>query len=83
MITRKKTGVIGKILSLRDPWRFQPGAKLYVRGWSQDQPVTVKSRATMDDLRQMVPHYHCLDCQGGTWLLSQLCLSTNPILERK
>lgn len=78
----RKTGLVGKILALRDPWRFRPGATLYVRGWSQDQPVVVESRAEIESLRQMVPHYHCRDYEGGTWLLSQLQLSTTPILER-
>ena len=80
----KNSGLISNLISLRDPWRFRPNDKVYVRGWSQDYAVTIEAPAEFGNgLRVMVPHYHCRDHLGGTWLLSQLHLSGSPISERK
>jgi hypothetical protein len=79
------SGLISTLISIRNPWRFSPGDTVYVRGWSQDYPVTIEAPAEFSEgLRRVtVPHYHCRDHLGGTWLLSQLHLSGSPISERK
>jgi hypothetical protein len=57
------------------PWRFQPGAKVYARNWSEEQPLTV-----IEQLHGCgVPHYRLLDAIGDYWRMSQLELSTKPI----
>lgn len=88
--------MIRAILALRDPWRFNPEDTLYVRGWSQEHPVTVERRVPREQLPHSpamadaitclfptCPHYQCRDHLGGRWLLSQLELSTSVIQERK
>ena len=92
MTTPRKKGLVGRIIALRDPWRFNPDEKLYVRGWSQDHPVTVERRVPREELPYSpamadaitcrfptMPHYECTDHQGGTWLLAQMNLSRNTI----
>lgn len=60
------------------PWRFQPGDRAFVRNWSQESPVSV-----LEQLHGCgVPHYLVQDYLGGTWQISQLELSANPILSR-
>jgi hypothetical protein len=80
----KNSGLISRLISLEDPWRFKPNDTAYVRGWSQDYPVTIEAPAEFGEgLRLTVPHYHCRDHLGATWLLSQLHLSGSPILQRR
>lgn len=57
------------------PWRFNPGAHVYVRGWPADTTglVTEQCRSTG------FPHYLVVDGDGAEWCISQLQLSTRPI----
>lgn len=76
----KTRGVRG-IIQLVDPWRFNPEQKVYVRGWQQEYPVTIVER--MDPCEKLLPHYICQDHTGDFWILSQIELSTRPLLECK
>ena len=61
------------------PWRFQPGDAAYVRGWPQDYPCIVR-----EHLHGCVfPHYLLEDHLGGQWKISQLELSSSPILSKE
>jgi hypothetical protein len=92
MTTPRKKGLVGRIIELRDPWRFRDNEELYVRGWPQDYPVTVERRVPREQLPHSpamadaitckfptMPHYECRDHLGGTWLLAQMNLSRNTI----
>lgn len=57
------------------PWRFQPGARVYARGWGEEYTFTV-----IEQLHGCgVPHYRLLDAVGDYWRMSQLELGTKPI----
>lgn len=61
------------------PWRFKPHDLCWVRGWSQDHPVTI-----MEQLHGCgVPHYAVEDFMGAKWRISQLELSGSPISKRE
>lgn len=65
------------------PWRFMPGDKVYVRGWSQDQTVTVlRQLETSYPSPPYFPHYVVADFLGRDWRISQLELSGRPIPNR-
>ena len=49
-MTPRKTGFVGHVIELPDPWRYMPGDQLYVRGWSQDHRVEIRSRVSTDQL---------------------------------
>lgn len=61
----------------RQPWRFKVDQEVYVRGWSQETPCRVVHKMHADG---MFPHYEITDFLGGRWLISQLELSSKPIL---
>jgi hypothetical protein len=64
----------------RQPWRFKPGAHVYVRGWAPDATglVTDLLLAGTNDLG-CFPHYLVVDEAGVEWQISQLQLSSRPI----
>jgi hypothetical protein len=61
-------------------WRFKVDQDVYVRGWSQDCPCRVEHKLQGDG---MVPHYQIIDFLGGRWTISQLELSSKPILTKE
>lgn len=66
-----------------NPWRFQAGDSVWVRGWGQDpdQP----SGEIVERLvgGAVFPHYLVRDFLGGHWQISQLELSGSYLGERK
>lgn len=67
------------VLLNAQPWRFQPGDVAYVRGWSQDYATTVRKQLHGCG----VPHYLVEDHHGNQWKISQLELSSCPILSKE
>lgn len=59
------------------PWRFDPGATVYVRGWPADE--TGKVVSGIQPTRSGWPHYLVIDYVGIEWQICQLDLSTKPI----
>lgn len=60
------------------PWRFEEGATVYVRGWPVDSAVKVIAQRQSPGF----PHYLAVDLDGNTWRLPQIHLSSIPIRER-
>ena len=62
---------------------FRPGDKAYVRGWTQQENVLILTRLLhVSDCGIQAPHYQVLDSNGGDWQMSQLSLSSKPIVAR-
>jgi len=59
-------------------WKFNPGDWVYVRGWSQHQPAIVVARLE----NHSWPHYIVGDYDGNQYRISQLQLSSKPIIIR-
>jgi hypothetical protein len=58
------------------PWRFEPGDHVYVRGWpSEDRAVVTALIPT----RQGFPSYLIVDESGDEWHMAQLFLSRSPL----
>jgi hypothetical protein len=60
------------------PWRFIPGDQAYVRGWRQDLSGQVMIIGQIAG--GALPHYEAIDTAGTTWRISQLELSSRPII---
>lgn len=58
------------------PWRFEPGDHVYVRGWRQDETAVVLCQLDAHSW----PHYLVMDSEGIEWRISQLELSGKPII---
>lgn len=60
--------------------KFQPGDKVYVRGWDQEIQATIISQHNEAD-KTILPHY--VVRQGRKkqlWTVSQIQMSTKPIV---
>lgn len=60
------------------PWRFLPGDKAYVRDWPEEDSVLILAQL----LAYPWPHYLVADATGAEWRISQLELSSKPIIWR-
>lgn len=58
----------------RQPWRFKPGDRVYVRGWHPERTVEILEIAS-----GVFPAYLCRDDLGATWRIGQIELSSRPI----
>lgn len=58
------------------PWRFEPGDYVYVRSWPQDERAVVLCQLAAHSW----PHYLVMDSVGIEWRVSQLELSSRPIV---
>jgi hypothetical protein len=58
------------------PWRFMPGDRVFVRGWTQLQTGLILCQLES----YAWPHYIVADEDGGEWRISQLELSSLPII---
>lgn len=58
------------------PWRFDPGDHVYVRQWPQDESAVVLCQLDAHSW----PHYLVMDSVGIEWRISQLELSSQPII---
>jgi hypothetical protein len=57
------------------PWRFIPGDTVHVCGWHETALVT-------QQVPLRFPHYLVADADGAEWRVSQLQMSSKPIIER-
>lgn len=57
------------------PWRFNPGDEVYVRGWPADEAAKVTAWIQ----NRALPHYLVVDAVGIEWQIAQLELSSKPI----
>lgn len=57
-----------------NPWRFQAGDSVWVRGWGQD-PDQPGGTIVEQLVGMPFPHYLVRDLLGGHWRISQLELS--------
>lgn len=57
------------------PWRFEPGQLVYVRGWPVDETAKVIDRALVSPF----PAYYVVDNVGIEWCIAQAKLSSRPI----
>ena len=62
------------------PWRFEPGASVYVRGWPADE--TGRIICGVQPTSSGFPHYLVVDSGGMEWRIAQLHLSSKPIITR-
>lgn len=59
------------------PWRFEPGDDVYVRGWAVGDAAKVVG--TIQPTRSGWPHYLVVDYVGIEWQIAQIDLSSKPI----
>lgn len=59
------------------PWRFEPGDTVYVRGWPADE--TARVLVGLRPTRSGFPHYLVVDGGGLEWQVAQLELSSKPL----
>jgi hypothetical protein len=57
------------------PWRFNPGRLVYVRGWPADE----RGKVTAWIQNRAFPHYLVVDSVGIEWQVAQIELSSKPI----
>jgi hypothetical protein len=57
------------------PWRFKPGAIVFVRGW----PANTTGKVTAHLYGRGLPHYLIVDDAGHEWRVAQVELSSKPI----
>jgi hypothetical protein len=62
------------------PWRFEPGEVVFVRGWAADDTALITGRA-YPSTPLGFPHYLAVDDDGKEWLLPQIHLSHSPLGE--
>lgn len=60
------------------PWRFMPGDQVYIRNQKQ-QPAIVLAQL---ETSYVWPHYMVQDFDRRVWRVSQLELSSKPIVDR-
>jgi hypothetical protein len=61
------------------PWRFDPGDTVYVRGWAAEKTALITDRAATE---AHFPHYLVVDPNGKEWCIAQVELSSNPIVDQ-
>lgn len=58
--------------------KFKADDKVYIRGWDQETQATiVKPHETAEGL---FPHYAVREGRKKPWIISQICMSTKPIV---
>jgi hypothetical protein len=56
--------------------KFQPGDKVFIRGWDSTAQGTIVSKSD----KGLLPHYEVRDSRKKCWLVSQIRMSTKPIV---